>query len=122
MDQIKSNEEIISFDYNTSDSSSYSTSVSDSVKMKYLGDENKDIFLKCDVNYRLSYYYSSSYNYEYNYHISCYLNDVSKLNEGNYCIQIVNELVGNIGSRNFCSDLYTFKVTKSTNIPVLSLT
>ena len=139
MKKVKNKEEIISFEYNTSlisatdppleiletSSSNNIYEVSDSVKMKYLGDENKDIFLTCKINYRYRTAYgttfSSSIYFEYNYNISCYLNDVSKLNEGNYCIQIVKKLFYDITSENYCSDIYTFRVAKRANIPVLTV-
>ena len=118
MDQITSDEEIISFEY-IGDYYYYSSNIYNSVKMKYLGDSNKDIFLRCyrDSNYR-DYIGSNTYSY----YIPCYLDDITQLNEGTYCIQIVKVLVGSINSTNFCSDEDTFKVLKTNDVPILTVT
>ena len=71
INQIQSNEEIISFEFSTNSRLYSSSTVYNSVKMKYLGDSNKDVFLRCSINYN-TYTTTSSY-YTYKYHIPCYL-------------------------------------------------
>ena len=118
MDQISSSDEIIYFEYLADYYYSYSTTLYYSVKMKYLGDSNKDIFLRCSIStYQRTYMGSSIYKY----HIPCYLDNTSLLNEGTYCIQIVKTLIGSINSTNFCRDDDTFKVTKTSNTPILTV-
>ena len=118
MDLITSEEEIISFEY-IGDYYYYSGNIYNSVKMKYLGDSNKDIFLRC---YRGSNYRNYIGSNTYSYYIPCYLDNITQLNEGTYCIQIVKVLVGSINSTNFCSDEDTFKVLKTNDVPILTVT
>ena len=117
-DQISSDDEIISFEYYEGYYRSYHSYsrilVDNSVKMKFLGDSNKDVFLNCYIDPDYRTYVSGSM---YHYHIPCSLYNLSQLNEGTYCIQIVNDLIGDISSADFCSDDYVFKVSKSYNIP-----
>jgi hypothetical protein len=87
--------------------------------MVYLGDSSKNIFMRCYIGPN---YITSTNSGTYNYHIPCTLKDISKLYEGTYCVEIVKKLVGDITSESFCSDSYTFKITKSNNIPSLTVT
>ena len=120
-DQIKSNQEIISFEYYEGYyrpiHENYGFFVSNSVKMKYLGDSSKDLFMKCLVSIN----YSVNSNSLLHYHIPCYLDNIADLNEGNYCIEIVKTLIGDIKSESYCDNDYILKVTKSTNIPSLNV-
>ena len=120
INQIQSNEEIISFEFSTNSRLYSSSTVYNSVKMKYLGDSNKDVFLSCSINYN-TYTTTSSY-YTYKYHIPCYLDYTSQLNGGNYCVQIVDELVDSFSSVNYCSDGNTITAIKDMNKATATIT
>ena len=125
LDKISSNEEIISFEYiegyYRAIHANYAITKSSSVKMKYLGDSTSDIFIECIVSPNYREIAVGGGNEKYHYHIPCYIQQPSELKEGTYCIEIVKTLVGDINSEDFCSDLDTFKVIKSTNLPNLNV-
>ena len=82
--------------------------VSESVKMNLLGDSTKAIFLNCFISP------NNAELYEYNvleYFIPCTLtnSNLQNLKEGTYCIEIVNKLIGDITSANFCIILLLLK-------------
>ena len=125
MDKITLNQNIISFDYNEgyyrAIHSNYGYWVSNAVKMKYLGDSSKDIFMSCYIGVGEEYRTNISPTLLH-FYIPCTIEDRSLINEGTYCIEIVKTLIGDINSGDFCSNSLTFKVTKSSNIPTLSVT
>ena len=122
MDQIKPNYIIISFDYDEgyyrAIHLSYGYWVTDAVKMKYLGDSSKDFFMRCYIGPN---YQTALSGGLLQYFIPCTLNDVSVLNEGTYCVEIVKKLIGDITSEDYCTDYYTFKAIKATNLPSLTV-
>jgi hypothetical protein len=98
---------------------SYGYWVSNSVKMKLLGD-SKEIFLNCYISLK----YAEKYNYNLlEYHIPCTLtkNNIQNLKEGTYCLEIVKKLIGDITSADFCIDTLTFKVNKKNSLPNLQI-
>ena len=123
-DKLQAEYEIISFEYiegyYRAIHANYGIWYSESVKMKYLGDSSKDIFMKCFV---APNYVVETISNRYHYHIPCTLTsqNIGKLADGTYCIEIVKKLVGDIDSENFCSNDYTFKITNSNNIPSLTI-
>ena len=122
LDQVKSSDDIISFEYYEGTYVSlhrfWDIWSDDAVVMRYLGDSSKDIFMKCLFSPDYNELYTSEL---YHYHIPCYLEDVSKLNEGTYCIEIIKKFFGDIESENYCIDDFSFQVKKSNNIPSLTV-
>ena len=123
MDQIKSSDDIISFEYYEGHSRLihriYESWSSEVVVMKYIGDSSKDIPMKCLFAPRFWDKYTSEL---YHYHIPCYVQNVAKLNEGNYCIEITKGFVGDIlNPISYCNNNYTFPVTRSINFPNLNV-
>lgn len=122
-DKVTLNEEIISFYYQEgyyrAIHANYAITKSQSVKMKFLGDSTKDLFLDCLIspNYIVDIKKDC-----YLYYIPCYIPKLQTLNEGTYCIEIVGKLVGDIDSESYCTNSYTFKAIKSTSIPSLTIT
>ena len=121
-DQYKANYELISFEYDEgyyrAIHLNYGVWNNESVKMKYLGDSSKDIFMNCYIGPN---YITSNTGGIFHYHIPCALSNAGLLKKGTYCIEIVKKLVGDIDSESFCTDYYSFKVTKSTSIPTLTV-
>ena len=121
-DKAVANYEILSFEYQEgyyrAIHASYGIWRNSSVIMKYLGDSTKDTFAHC----YLSLNYVETVGNLYHYHIPCTLGKPSSLIEGTYCIEIVGTLIGDIKDKSFCTNSYTFKVIKSTNLPSLSVT
>ena len=97
---------------------SYTIIKSSSVKLSYLYDSTKDVFLNCEINPK---YITVLPNNLYQYTIYCYLQDISKVNDGTYCVQIVDTLIGDIKSQSFCSDSYKFDIIRTSNLPSLSI-
>ena len=73
------------------------------------------------LNNSNTYATTNSY-YTYKYHIPCYLDYTSQLNGGNYCVQIVDELVDSFSSVNYCSDDNTIKAIKDMNKATITIT
>ena len=125
IDRIEENQNIISFDYNEgyyrAIHSNYGYWVTDAVKMKFLGDSSKDIFMKCYIGADEEYRTNISPTLLH-FYIPCTVEKDSILNEGTYCIEIVKTLIGDINSANFCSDSLTFEVQKSNSVPILNIT
>ena len=124
IENINPNYEMLSFVYREgyyrAIHATYGNWVSKSVKMKLLGDSNKDIFLNCYISLN----YAELYNYNLlEYHIPCTLtnNDIQNLKEGTYCLEIVKKLIGDITSADFCIDTFTFKVKRKNNLPILTI-
>lgn len=121
-DKAVANTELLSFEYQEgyyrAIHANYGIWKNSTVKMKYLGDSTKDVFVHC----YLSLQYVETVGNLYHYHIPCTLGKPSSLIEGTYCIEIVSTLIGDIKEESFCTDSYTFKVIKSTNLPSLSIT
>ena len=111
---------IVNFTYNEGYSrgvhASYTIIKSSSVKLSYLYDSTKDIFLNCELNPK---YITVLPNKLYQYIIYCYLQDISKINDGTYCVQIVDTLIGDIKSQSFCSDNYKFDIIRTSNLTSL---
>ena len=122
IDQAKANDIMISFDYNEgyyrAIHASYGYWVNDAVKMRYLGDSSKDFFMRCYIGPN---YQTSLSGGLLNYMIPCTVNDVSVFKEGTFCVEIVKKLIGDITSGDYCTNYYTFKAIKSTNIPGLTV-
>ena len=95
---------------------SYTIIKSSSVKLSYLYDSTKDVFLNCELNPK---YITVLPNKLYQYIIYCYLQDISKVNDGTYCVKIVDTLIGDIKSQSFCSDNYKFDIIRTSNLPSL---
>ena len=125
-DKKDQDHEIISFEYTEgyyrAIHASYSYTVSDSVKLRYLGDSSKDVFMVCYINPSFSEIADSSHS-TLKYHIPCTMANekIRRLSEGTYCLEIVKKLIGDITTANYCTNSYTFKITKSTNIPNLNV-
>ena len=124
IENIDPNYEMLSFVYREgyyrAIHASYGYWVSNSVKMKLLGDSKKEIFLNCYISLK----YSERYNYNLlEYHIPCTLtkNNIQNLKEGTYCLEIVKKLIGDITSADFCIDTLTFKVNKKNSLPNLKI-
>ena len=120
IENIDPNYEMLSFVYREgyyrAIHASYGYWVSNSVKMKLLGDSKKEIFLNCYISLK----YAELYNYNLlEYHIPCTLtkNNIQNLKEGTYCLEIVKKLIGDITSADFCIDTLTFKVNKKIVFP-----
>ncbi len=123
IENIDPNYEMLSFVYREgyyrAIHASYGYWVSNSVKMKLLGD-SKEIFLNCYISLK----YAEKYNYNLlEYHIPCTLtkNNIQNLKEGTYCLEIVKKLIGDITSADFCIDTLTFKVNKKNSLPNLQI-
>ena len=125
-DKKTQDHEIISFEYTEgyyrAIHASYSYTVSDSVKLRFLGDSSKDVFMVCYINPSFSEIADSSHS-TLKYHIPCTMANekIRRLSEGTYCLEIVKKLIGDITTANYCTNSYTFKITKSTNIPNLNV-
>lgn len=124
MDKLQNNDIIVAFDYNEgyyrAIHSNYGYWVGTSVKMKYLGDSSQDVMMKCYIGTSVDYRNFITSN-TLHFYIPCTLENFSVLREGTYCIEIISKLIGDITKENFCYNDYTFKVLKSTNIPVLTI-
>ena len=124
IDKVTTSQEIFSFEYiegyYRAIHANYGIWRNSAVKLKYLGDSTKGVFVNC--------YISSPneivevINNKYHYHIPCRFIKTKDLYEGNYCVEIVAKLVGDINSESFCQDSYTFQMIKSTNLPGLTVT
>ena len=123
IDQIKSSDDIISFEYYEGHSrlihNAYDSWAAEVVVMKYIGDSSKDIQMKCSFAPRFWDHYTSEL---FHYHIPCYVQNVAKLNEGIYCIEITKGFVGDIlNPIGYCNNNYSFQVTRSSNFPHLNV-
>ena len=122
-DKLSSDEEIISFDYTEGHirpvHATYEQYSTDSVKMVNTADWRKFFYMKCTISPK----YATITNNLYHYRIPCGLdhNNLVKLTEGTYCIEIVKEFIGDITSMSFCIDSYNFNVINSYNLPNLDV-
>ena len=126
LDKIREGDEILSFEYTEgyyrAIHTSYTYKSTQSVLLKYLGDSSRDVFMVCVISPSYSQIADPSHS-TLKYHIPCSLarEQIRKLNEGTYCIQIVKTLIGDINSADFCTNSLTFNIINSSNIPNLNV-
>ena len=126
LDKIKEGDEIISFEYTEgyyrAIHATYTVKSTQSVLLKYLGDSSRDVYMVCVISPGYSQIADPSRS-TLKYHIPCSLakEQIRKLSEGTYCIQIVKKLVGDINSADFCTNSLTFNIINSSYIPNLNV-